>query len=362
MSSDAAAASPEPVQAVPVANDAWYLHSQGRQFGPLTEDEMCGYFRAGMVKAGDEIAVPLQFGTVPATTAATMLGVAAPSPSEAGPVLVTSYFMPPAERQGLSPVYVLGAIVAVIGLVYLSVHRPALRISPVADISPAVVTVPSQAQSTGTHAVEPPRAAEAQPQPVAPATTEPTQEVAPLIVDVAPTATVSSTSSGADAWSLEAHRLNEVGDWAGLKIHAEKWATVQPDRELPWWYLGGAQARLGQYPASIDAYKHVLALSPNHFRVRWALADLYLRVNQFRDAADILNALTSESPATAGLWNDLGIAMDNLGEYDEAVASFQKAVQLDPDYRQAWANLAQCYAHFGYADKSKAALVQANAR
>ena len=31
----------------------WILHSGGRKFGPLSEDELRGYFRAGMVKSVD---------------------------------------------------------------------------------------------------------------------------------------------------------------------------------------------------------------------------------------------------------------------------------------------------------------------
>jgi hypothetical protein len=35
-------------------------------------------------------------------------------------------------------------------------------------------------------------------------------------------------------------------------------------------------------------------------------------------------------------------------------------VQLDPQFRRAWANLAWAYAKFGYPDKSKDATARAN--
>src|SRR5436190_19859213 len=42
------------------ASKGWILHSlaQGRSFGPLTEDELRQYFRAGMVKSVDRLTSP----------------------------------------------------------------------------------------------------------------------------------------------------------------------------------------------------------------------------------------------------------------------------------------------------------------
>ncbi|WP_016865047.1 TPR end-of-group domain-containing protein, partial [Fischerella muscicola] len=39
-----------------------------------------------------------------------------------------------------------------------------------------------------------------------------------------------------------------------------------------------------------------------------------------------------------------GIALRQLGRYEEAIASYDKALEIKPDYHQAWYNKACCYA------------------
>lgn len=98
-----------------------------------------------------------------------------------------------------------------------------------------------------------------------------------------------------------------------------------------------------------------------YFNARWSLAAVYLKTNRTADARPILQELVRERPGEPGVWNDLGVAMDNSGEFDEAVAAYTKSVELQPDFRLGWINLAKCYRHFGYLDRAKAAAERANA-
>jgi hypothetical protein len=58
----------------------WILHSlaQGRRFGPLTEDELRNYFRAGMVKSVDRLSAPGDAALRPAAEVAALLDLPAP--------------------------------------------------------------------------------------------------------------------------------------------------------------------------------------------------------------------------------------------------------------------------------------------
>src|SRR5207342_2584997 len=56
------------------ASKGWILHSKGRKFGPLTEDELRGYFRAGMVQSVDRLTAPGDFAMRAAGEVATMIG------------------------------------------------------------------------------------------------------------------------------------------------------------------------------------------------------------------------------------------------------------------------------------------------
>ncbi|MEA5614969.1 tetratricopeptide repeat protein, partial [Nodularia spumigena] len=45
-------------------------------------------------------------------------------------------------------------------------------------------------------------------------------------------------------------------------------------------------------------------------------------------------------------WNNRGYALRNLGRYEEAIASFDKALEIKPDYHQAWYNRGNCALEF----------------
>ena len=42
-------------------------------------------------------------------------------------------------------------------------------------------------------------------------------------------------------------------------------------------------------------------------------------------------------------WYNRGVALGNLGRYEEAIASYDRAVEIKPDYASAWYNKACCY-------------------
>ena len=43
-------------------------------------------------------------------------------------------------------------------------------------------------------------------------------------------------------------------------------------------------------------------------------------------------------------WNNLGQALCNVGEWYEAIACFDQAIKIQPDYGLAYYNKARCYA------------------
>jgi|SRR5690349_20382524 len=55
--------------------DGWYLNGRGRSFGPLTEEELRGYFAAGMVRPVDTVAAPDASVPLTAAAAARRLGL-----------------------------------------------------------------------------------------------------------------------------------------------------------------------------------------------------------------------------------------------------------------------------------------------
>jgi Flp pilus assembly protein TadD len=368
-----AIAHPGAPAAAPVPNDAWYLHGQGRRFGPLTEDDMRGYFRAGMVKGNDLVAILGQVGTVSATVAATHLGAPAPAPastqgtpaaSAPAAIVVTQ-----TGTRTSGVLVALGLFVAVVGVAYFKLHVPA----GAADASAEVASVPAsntaqarpgaQVQAADWQPNSPlsllgspqatPSAAEATPPPV------PEAAAAVATNPAMQAATTDGPRAATIDWAKDARAL--WGNWSSLLAHAQKWTGAEPRNAWAWWYLGVARGNVGDQGGAITDFQQGLAVDPGHFRLRWALANGYAAQHRHRESTQLLQALIREQPGEAGLWSDLGYDWAQLGEYDETVAALEKAVQLDPKNRRAWSNLAWAYAKFGYKDRSQDATARANA-
>ena len=53
--------------------------------------------------------------------------------------------------------------------------------------------------------------------------------------------------------------------------------------------------------------------------------------------------LTKSAPASAAVLYNLGIAYNELGQFDEAIIRLKRAVQLDPDHAHAWVGIGNAY-------------------
>ena len=50
-------------------------------------------------------------------------------------------------------------------------------------------------------------------------------------------------------------------------------------------------------------------------------------------------------------WSNKGAALFSQGKYDEAIASYDRAIEINPDYKQAWNNKGIVYFNMGkYSD------------
>jgi hypothetical protein len=362
--------------------DSWYLHSQGRRFGPLTEDELRSYFGAGMVKVGDLITMPGQPGTTPAEEVAALLGA---SPPVAAPLSATAS-APPAthgastlpaaliaatidlgksEARGsgalpigasiltserssnfgwVAPVLCMVALAVFLyaGLVMLRRMQAQVHPSQTAAAIPRVpeaMRAPANAPETGLIANAPRQAIQT-----------PTDDSIPL-----PAGDQAATT---DVWLNNAERLARDKKWSELLAHTLRWSAAEPPRDMPWLFMGMANAKLGRMTQAVDALKHILATDPSHAQARALLADIYLQNHQFQNAASLLQDLVNANPNDARLWNNYGNALFGLNRFDEAAAALETAVRLEPTFRVAWNNLGNAYELGGHHEQAAAAFAK----
>ena len=58
-------------------------------------------------------------------------------------------------------------------------------------------------------------------------------------------------------------------------------------------------------------------------------------------------------------WNNMGSAYDEKGDYDQAIRCYQQAVEIKPELHEAWYNLARVHAKNGDAEGTAEQLTKA---
>ena len=85
----------------------------------------------------------------------------------------------------------------------------------------------------------------------------------------------------------------------------------------------------------------------------------YERNQVWRDRITVWEDCIKKSPQKARPYNNLGAALGDRGHYDEAVAHYYKALQIDPDYLNAYANLGLTLALLGRVEEGITHLLKA---
>jgi tetratricopeptide (TPR) repeat protein len=90
--------------------------------------------------------------------------------------------------------------------------------------------------------------------------------------------------------------------------------------------------------AAIEYDSRALRTDPTFSEVLFNLANLYQRTGQLEAAVDTYERAVHGQAATAQQWNNLGIALTELGRDDEGQNAFATALQIDPQYADAEAD------------------------
>jgi tetratricopeptide (TPR) repeat protein len=87
--------------------------------------------------------------------------------------------------------------------------------------------------------------------------------------------------------------------------------------------------------------------------------ELYLSVHRYQAAEKLLQDALKEHGQLANLFNLLGVTYHQQSKFDDAIAAFQKAQDVNPRFIEASLNLAICYADLGLYDDAETTYRQA---
>ena len=137
-------------------------------------------------------------------------------------------------------------------------------------------------------------------------------------------------------------------------------ASLAPEHIFPWNSLGNLNCMLERYDDALAAFREGIEHNPKD-AVSWnGLGDVYHKLGRFEDAVaayqlgnvfekqnfeeDVLKEYEKSIEASRKnpeVWNEAGNIYYNTGAYDDAIASYRKAIELNPTDATFQTNLAK---------------------
>ena len=174
-----------------------------------------------------------------------------------------------------------------------------------------------------------------------------------------------------------AYNLYELGKWAEALNELQKAVRINP-YNADWYYnMGLTLDAMSDYGQAIKAYRHALELSPSDVETLTALGVDSTRQKQFaqalgyfeqaqridpdfepcygyrivtysqmgeHDKAEEMFYLARQIKDKCAICDyNMGMSLLSRGQYDRAIACWQEALELEPDYPEVHARIAEAY-------------------
>ena len=151
---------------------------------------------------------------------------------------------------------------------------------------------------------------------------------------------------------IDAKSLDEAGTEL---VHLRK---LEPDNVEVLNALGNVERLRGNLESALTLLQGASQQAPEHPGILHNLGLTLMSLRRLEEAVDCLERSTSITP-TAGAFNELGAAQNLAGNPDRAVSAFRKALQIDPNHREAWLNLGITLEQTGDTQAAEVALREA---
>ena len=114
--------------------------------------------------------------------------------------------------------------------------------------------------------------------------------------------------------------------------------------------------RDGQFEQAETAYRELLKRNPQDVSVLRLLGLLAIDTGHFRNAATLLKQAVELAPGFHGAWIELSKAQTELHDLDDAIASAERAIAIEPQRAGGYVALANALAHTDRAEEAIAAI------
>lgn len=97
----------------------------------------------------------------------------------------------------------------------------------------------------------------------------------------------------------------------------------------------------GKTNEAITAIQDARKINPDDEGLLFTEMDLYLKLNDFDKYTNLVNEALAKNPTNADLIFNLGVVAGNANKIDEAKKHYLRAIEIKPDYANAYLNLSE---------------------
>jgi tetratricopeptide (TPR) repeat protein len=146
-------------------------------------------------------------------------------------------------------------------------------------------------------------------------------------------------------------KLHFEGDFTGICFKDFKNKALSlikenhPDPAYLWDKIGHWAQKDGDWLQAEAAYRKAFELDSENYR--YCLGTALVFLERYGEAISILSPEIEKNPDDTMTWFQLAIAQEGIGDIDASVVSYEKIIDLDPEYALAYFNLGGTYWNFG---------------
>ncbi|MBW1780813.1 MAG: tetratricopeptide repeat protein [Deltaproteobacteria bacterium] len=127
----------------------------------------------------------------------------------------------------------------------------------------------------------------------------------------------------------------DVQDFADAATSFKKAIQMEPSNLEFQYYLAVTYVRLKKDAEALEIFESLIKKDPkNYFKAYFDISALYSRQGAYQKALDTLDIAEKIDPNSARVFLEKGYVYKNLKDYDQAIASFNRAKELDPKETQ----------------------------
>jgi serine/threonine-protein kinase len=174
---------------------------------------------------------------------------------------------------------------------------------------------------------------------------------------------VMLNGDSAEAHTSLAHvKATQDWDWAGAEREFQHAISLNPrSATAHHWYAVSCLAPLGRLELAMEEMLMAQALDPVSSIIARDIAIIHYYQRQFDLALEQCDHTIEQNPHfSAGYWT-LGLVQEQREDYDEAIAAFQRAIELSPPSPRIRGALGRVYARSGRKQEAMGILAELDA-